>query len=115
MIREAADSGACILLSSHDVSDSEDLCDEIVFMDAGKIIFHDTIDRLFENVSKWIVKSEKKEFSKAIVLEECGDLLTVITWGKKEETKKRLEAEGASIISPENTSLSDAYLIFKKE
>ena len=115
IIREAADNGACILLSSHDLSNIEDLCDEIIFMDAGKIIFYDTIDRLFENVSKWIVKSKKKKFSRAIVLEECEDLLTVVTWGKKEETKKRLESEGAEIISFEKTNLSDAYLIFKKE
>ncbi|MGN0326681.1 MAG: ABC transporter ATP-binding protein [Lachnospiraceae bacterium] len=115
LIREAADNGACILLSSHDLSNIEDLCDEIIFMDAGKIIFYDTIDRLFEQVNKWLVKSKNRNLSHTIVLEECDDVLTVVTWGQREEVKKQLEAEGASIISPEKTSLSDAYLILKKE
>lgn len=113
-LREAADRGVCIVLSSHDLNNIEGLCDELLFLQDGTMIYQDSIDALFASVHKWTVQSQARSFSKAIVADASGDVLQVITWGDRESCRDRLEQEGAKILSAEKTTLSDAYLLYKE-
>lgn len=45
-IRDLKSQGKTVLLSSHIVSDIEEICDDVVFIDHGKLIFEGTIEEL---------------------------------------------------------------------
>jgi ABC-2 type transport system ATP-binding protein len=62
LLREYRDNGGTILLSSHDLSEVEDLCDKIVIIHNGKIVQDTTLDHLRSNHSHKI----KAHFSGAV-------------------------------------------------
>jgi ABC-2 type transport system ATP-binding protein len=48
LLRELAAGGAAVLLSSHDMSELEDLCDAVTIVRAGRAVWHGELDRLRE-------------------------------------------------------------------
>ena len=53
------DENHAVLISSHIVSDLEKLCDYIVFIHEGKIVFSEEKDRLFEKYGIWQCSEEE--------------------------------------------------------
>ena len=115
LIRDTADKGSLILLSSHDLTNIEGMCDEIIFLDKGRVIYKNDIDSLLENVSRWTVRSGKLDPGIAVIVEDAGDISTVIMRGNKESTRKILEAAGTEIITNDKVKLIDAYMAYRKE
>ncbi len=113
-LRDAADNGSTVLLSSHDLGNIEDMCDEVIFLKDGEVILQSTIDDMFAKISKWTVKSAKKDFADTVVLEESGDLLTLGCMGLQAESGEKLQQAGAELISMEKVTLADAYMIYKE-
>lgn len=113
-LRDAADNGSTVILSSHDLSNIEDMCDEIIFLVEGKVIYSGTIDDLFAGISKWTIRTEKRDFKDAFLLEENDDLLTLVCKGNAKESADKLNAIGAEVISAEKLALSDAYFLYKE-
>ena len=46
MMREHADAGNCVLFSTHVLEVAEKLCDKIIVINKGKVIFYGTMDEL---------------------------------------------------------------------
>jgi len=114
LLREAAEQGSSILIASHDLANIEDVCDELLFMSKGKMIFQDSVDALMEQVSKWYVRTSKKDFPKAYYIAAAEGFGEVIVWGDREQAKEMLLKEGAEVLQPQKVSLSDAYMIYKE-
>jgi ABC-2 type transport system ATP-binding protein len=46
LIRQLSDGGTTVVLSSHDMSEVEELCSDLTVIDAGRVVFAGTIDDL---------------------------------------------------------------------
>jgi len=46
LIRELAADGVTVLLSSHDMSEVDEICDSVVIVDRGRVVWDGTLDRL---------------------------------------------------------------------
>lgn len=51
-LKELNTRGTTLIYTSHQLSEAEDLCEEIALIDEGKIIAHDSLDRLLEKHSQ---------------------------------------------------------------
>lgn len=45
-IREEADRGAAVLLTTHDMLEADELCDRVAFINAGEVVALDTVENL---------------------------------------------------------------------
>lgn len=86
MIAESvAESGRTVILSSHNLSDIETICDSVCLIDAGELVIHKSIDDIVQGWRKvQIILSEPLEscelFSDfAIMPQMSGRLVTFIT------------------------------------
>lgn len=114
-LRDAADEGTCVILSSHDLVNIEGICDEILFLRHGQIIYKDTVDALFEQVSKLVIKSAKTDLPQVFVLDEFEDMKTIVFKGTREKAQTVLEKADIEIVSFEKVNLADAYLAYGME
>ncbi len=51
IINELRTRGACVLVTTHDLTDAERLADEVVILDHGRIVAHDTPDALRRDIT----------------------------------------------------------------
>ncbi len=114
IIRNAADEGKCILISSHDLGNIENMCDEIIFIDNGRILYKGTIDDAFSKVDKWTVKADETKLKDFVVSEITGNTLKVLAYGDRKTNEGKLLEAGAEIIDNEKVTLSDVYTLLRK-
>ena len=69
IIRNVADEGKSILISSHDLGNIENMCDEIIFIDNGRILYKGIIDDVLSKVDKWTVKADETKLKDFVVSE----------------------------------------------
>jgi ABC-2 type transport system ATP-binding protein len=101
------DENHSVLLSSHIVSDLEKICDYIVFLHRGKLIFCEEKDRLLEEYT--MLKLTKEQFED--IPQEAVISAKKNSFGVEALVKKSAVADG---IRPEHTSLEDIILFLAK-
>ena len=89
IVRECADQGMGILLSSHDLLNIENMCDDLIFVDDGVIKYYGGIDERLSSIQKWRVRAEREKLSDYVVTEELGNVFTILTEGEYVDNKKR--------------------------
>lgn len=115
LIRDLSDNGMCVVISTHDLVNIENMCDELILIDEGSLRFSGLIDDCLSNVQKWRVKADKEALKGFVIKEDLGSILTVLTQGDKTENEKILKEKGAEIIDIEKVSVADAYTIMRKD
>ena len=115
ILREASDNGMCVVLSSHDLVNIENMCDELILIDNGIIKFNGSVDDCLSNIQKWRVKGNKEDLKGFVVTEVLGNILTVLSKGDREENENTLRTKGLEIIDIEKVSVIDAYTFMRKE
>ncbi|MEM6640729.1 MAG: ATP-binding cassette domain-containing protein [Pseudomonadota bacterium] len=65
VLRSMADEGACVLLSSHSMTDIESLADHVVILDAGRVIRTDTPAALLANTGTVSLEDAFVELTRA--------------------------------------------------
>lgn len=105
MIAETvAEEGRTVVLSSHNLSDIETICDSVALIDGGRLILHKTIDDIVQGWSKYqvIFKTPLSDITPindfATLPQISGKLVTFISALNEEEVTKRL----SSIMSEDN-------------
>ena len=105
IMRELNDSGTTIFFSSHIVSDVEELCNDVVFIEKGKLIYNGSINDLF--------------------LSNASDLYTIryidngslrnqtVNELEKNQFLKKLLAEGKNILELEKEKITLEEIIYK--
>jgi len=98
-IENVADSGATILLASHNLKELEDICDRIVLIDKGRLILSAELDDLKDSVSKYQVMFKSNKYSLDILdslspssVSQSGQIVSFIAAGSEEYIRKSLEA-----------------------
>ncbi len=113
LIREAADRGASILISSHDLTNVEDMCDKVIMLDEGQIIYNGTIDDILSGLSKWVIRSLKTDIPDIVVLQSEDDIKTIVIKKDKEDARRYFESHGIETINTLRVELIDAYMMYK--
>ena len=115
LIRDLSDNGMCVVISTHDLVNIENMCDELILIDEGSLRFSGLIDECLSNVQKWRIKADKEALKGFVIKEDLGNILTVLTRGDKTENEKILKEKGVEIIDIEKVSVADAYTIMRKD
>lgn len=114
IIRNVADEGKSILISSHDLGNIENMCDEIIFIDNGRILYKGIIDDVLSKVDKWTVKADETKLKDFVVSEITGNTLKVLAFGDRKSNEEKLLEAGAEIIDNEKVTLADVYMLLRK-
>ncbi|MCQ2542328.1 MAG: ABC transporter ATP-binding protein [Lachnospiraceae bacterium] len=117
IIRDQADLGVGVIISSHDLSNIENMCDEIIMIDRGRVIYNQNIDSAMSSLHKWRIKSDKQDLKLQdfMIVEELGNIITVLTDMDNAKSRSILEAHGVEIIEQMKVNLSDVYKYLHKE
>ena len=115
IIRECADQGIGILLSSHDLLNIENMCDDLIFVDDGVVKYYGGIDERLSSIQKWRVRAEREKLSDYVVTEELGNVFTILTEGEYAENKKELETKEIEVIDSDKVTVVDAYTLMRQK
>lgn len=98
-IENVADSGATIMLASHNLKELEDICDRIVLIDKGKLVLSAELDDLKDSVSKYQLMFGNNRYSLDILdflnpasVSQSGQIISFIAAGNEDYIRKSLEA-----------------------
>ena len=110
-----------VVISSHNLSGIEQICDSLTIMEKGKMIWQGTLDELMESVQKWqaVWKGGKTPESitdpRISVCGQIGRLTEFYTMGNRDENLKRLSECGAEELEGKQITLEEIYCLIKKE
>ena len=113
IIRECADSGVGILLSSHDLLNIEKMCDDLIFVDEGVLKYNGGIDERLSSIRKWRVKAPREKLTDYTVTEELGNIFTILTEGEYADNKKELESKEIEVLDSDKVTVADAYTLMR--
>lgn len=106
ILRELNQEGITIFFSSHIVSDVEEICNKVVFIEKGKLIYNGPITELMEKNSKDIYVIKYYNIN--------GTLQTVSTTSKdKNQLLSRIINEGGNVVELEKEQQSLEEIIYK--
>ena len=114
ILRENADNGMGILLSSHDLLNIENMCDDLIFINDGLLKYCGGVDERLSSIQKWRVKTSSENLDGFIVTEQLGNIYTILTEGERKTNKEILEGKGIDIIDTEKVTVTDAYTLMRK-
>jgi ABC-2 type transport system ATP-binding protein len=122
LLEDVCERGTTVVISSHNLSDLESICDQVVFMDKGEIIQNDSMDNLKTTMKKLqvIFKEEApKEFEaweEFLQVEKVGRSYNIITNNYSDSLVEKLKDNGALFVEELNLSLEDmlVYSIEKR-
>lgn len=115
IIREKADNGMGVLLSSHDLYNIESMCDELIFLNEGVMKYHGGVDERLSSIQKWRVRTSLENLKGLVVTETLGNVFTVLTEGERSTNKEFIESKGIDIIDTEKVTVTDAYTLMRQK
>ena len=120
LIREAADAGATVLLSSHDLSEVSAVCGRAGILREGRLVEVSTISKIVQQGERrlkvWFVEGTKvpslpvENLGGIREIRRKGQMLDIAYHGKADKVLKWLaQFEVSRIVTPQ-TSLEDAFM-----
>lgn len=98
IIKEINKEGKTVFFSSHIVSDMEEICDSVIFLDKGKVAYQGSVSEL-------LVKNSKKDFY--ITYMDNGEIKSLsVGVEKKDKVLRELIQAGNNIISVNQEKLT---------
>ncbi len=116
LVEEVEKENIGVLISSHNLSDLEKLCDTITILDNGKVRSESGLDELKESLTKLQVVFEngldEKLLSRDAVLSfsKVGSVYTLIIEGYDSKKEKWLKDLGAGYMEELDMSLEELYI-----
>ena len=92
LIKRLAASGLTVLLSSHDMAEVEEICDNVTIMSRGDVVFHGGIAQLREQAPEQGHRLSTDDDQKALAIAARHPRLTV----------SRLDEGGVSVAGPQD-------------
>lgn len=111
-----------VLLSSHNLSGLEKLCDEITMLQEGKVLLQKTTEELWEEFQSWqlvlddqTIQKLQKEECVLEITKESGRVFLLVTKGDREENRKVIERCGGREIEQRELHLEKLFLIISDQ
>jgi ABC-2 type transport system ATP-binding protein len=106
VLASTIDDSKCIVISTHQVKDLENLIDRVTVIDEGKILFDQTLDRILSRLS-FKISFDNEEVKEAIYTESSlrGNAIVTVNHST-EESKLDLELLYKAIITNQSGVLS---------
>jgi ABC-2 type transport system ATP-binding protein len=82
VLRDMASSGTCVLFSSHQLDQVEDLCDEVIIIDHGHLVIAGTVDELAMSGSSRLVVRVDEDRDGNWARELAGVTVSEVTGGE---------------------------------
>ena len=96
LLEEVAETGATVLVSSHNLRELEDVCDHVGIVKGGKMLIERSLDELQENIVKLQLAYEGAErLPQGLEImhrSDTGRLIQLIVRGRQEEVTERIGA-----------------------
>ena len=94
ILDDAAQRGATIVVSSHNLRELEDVCDHVGIMDHGKMLLERSLDELQDNIAKVQLVTEHPLPADLPILHESasGRIRTLIVRGTQQEITDKIAA-----------------------
>lgn len=121
LIEEVEKNRLGVVLSSHNLSGIEQLCDSLTLMDKGALVWQGNLDEIMESVQKWQAVWEKQEIPEKLaepkieISSRVGKLTEFYTRGNKEENLNLLLKSGAKELEGKHITLEEIYCLLKSE
>ncbi len=116
MIDAMIDSGATIILSSHNLKEIQEFCDTAALLHNGKIVFCRELDSVMGNIRKiqtsFTIPANKEDFPEIEVLhiENTGSVTTIIAKGAEEEIRASVEKHNPKFVDMIPLTLDEIFI-----
>jgi len=116
LMEDAAERGTTILISSHNLSDLERICDSVAIMHNGEVKYCNSIEDMKRNIRKIqvVFKEEAPEdlccWKEIINVSQVGRVYNIITKEYTEELKSKLSGENIVFAEEIDLSLEDMFI-----
>lgn len=114
---EAKENNTTIILSSHHLNELENICDDIVIINNGEILYNDSLTNLNTKVKKLQVAFDKPiyeedflGFNEIFSINKIGRVFTLITKDYNEIFIKKLNKLSPIFIEEINLTLEDMFI-----
>ncbi|MBL4937117.1 ABC transporter ATP-binding protein [Clostridium sp. YIM B02515] len=120
LVEDVSERGTTVVISSHNLSDLESICDQVVFLNDGEILKDNTLDNLKTSMKKLQIifkdtaPSGFECWPEFINVTKLGRSYNIVTDNYSEELLAKLKDNGALFIEELNLTLED-MLIFAVE
>lgn len=98
-----------VIISTHIVSDLEGLCEKIIIMNHGRVLFFDSTDKLIEHAENKVYTANSEEF------EQTEDEYVVSKYTDGEQTKVRFISRNRKDFPSVPATIEDGYLLYIRE
>ena len=98
IMQDVAERGTTVLVSSHNLRELEDICDQIGLLHQGKLVFQRSLDDLesdiykLQTAFKMVHREEDFAALAPVTFEQRGRMISMIVRGKKEEIERQIAA-----------------------
>lgn len=114
--KEIQDKNKSIIISSHNLSDLEQVCDDILIISNGTVNYYNSLDKLRKNIKKVQIAFDKPIYEEDLKIEgvtsikSVGRVFTLITENYNEDFIKKLESKGPLFIEEIDLSLEEIFI-----
>lgn len=114
--KEVHDKNKSIIISSHNLSELEQICDDILIISNGKVNYSNSLENLRKNIKKIQIAFDKPMYEEDFKIEgvtsikSVGRIFTLITTNCNEDFIKKLENMRPLFIEEIDLSLEEIFI-----
>ena len=114
---EVLTNNVTVVISSHHLNELENICDDILIINNGKVVFNDSINNLNNKVKKIqvafdipVYEEDFVEFNEILALSKTGRVFTIITKNYNDEFLFKLNKLEPLFIEEISLTLEDMFI-----
>lgn len=121
LIEEVESRELGVVISSHNLSGIEKMCDSLTIMEKGKSLWQGSLDELLGSVQKWQAVWENQEVPethgniKIYICGQIGRLTEFYTMGSRDKNMELLLKSGAKELEGKRITLEEIYCLIKNK
>lgn len=114
--KEIQDKNKSIIISSHNLSDLEQVCDDILIISNGTVNYYNSLENLRKNIKKIQIAFDKPIYEEDLKIEgvtsikSVGRVFTIITENYNEDFIKKLVSKEPLFIEEIDLSLEEIFV-----
>lgn len=116
LIEAVEEKQMAVLISSHHLTELEKICDEVTFINQGRVAYQSTIDDLKSSIKKLQVVFEEEApedliyWDEFVNVEKLGSVYYGITDCYTQDLENKLRSVGARIVEPIGMNLEEIFI-----